>query len=37
MMLTVVAAIWRAWRDPSFEAMCLFSLLGLTLTFAVAR
>jgi hypothetical protein len=37
MMLAVVAAIWRAGRDPSFEAVCLFSALGLTLTFAMAR
>lgn len=37
MILTVVAAIWCAKRDPSFEAVCLFSLLGLTLTLAVAR
>jgi hypothetical protein len=37
MMLAVVAAIWRARRDPSSEAVCLFSLLGLTLTFAAAR
>lgn len=40
MILTVVTAIWRAtrtWRDPSFEAVCIFSLVGLTLTLAVAR
>jgi hypothetical protein len=37
MLLTIVTAIWRANRDPSFEAVCLFSLLGLTLTFAVSR
>lgn len=37
MILTIVAAIWRAQRNPSFEAVCLFSLLGLTLTLAVAR
>ncbi len=37
MILTVVAAIWRAKRDSSFEAVCLFSLLGLTLTLAMAR
>ncbi len=37
MMLAVVAAIWRARRDPSFEVVWLCSLLGLTLTFAVVR
>ena len=37
MILTVVAAIWHANRDSSFEAVCLFSLLGLTLTLAIAR
>lgn len=37
MILTVVAAIWRAKCDSSFEAVCLFSLLGLTLTLAIAR
>jgi hypothetical protein len=37
MLLAVVTAIWRAKGDPSFEAVCLFSLLGLTLTFAMAR
>ena len=31
MILTVVAAIWRANRDSSFEPVCLFSLLDLTL------
>jgi len=36
MMLTAIAAIWRARRDASFEAVCLFSLLGLTLTLAAA-
>lgn len=37
MILTVVAAIWRTKRDSSFEIVCVFSLLGLTLTLAVAR
>ena len=37
MVLAVVVAIWRAKCDPSFEAVCLFSLLGLTLTFAMVR
>lgn len=37
MLLTIVTAIWRAGHDPSFETVCLFSLLGLTLTLAVAR
>jgi hypothetical protein len=37
MILTVVAAIWRAQRDPSFEMVCLFSFFGLTLTLAMAR
>jgi len=37
MILTVVAAVWRAGRDPSFETVCLFSLLGLTLTFAAVH
>lgn len=37
MILTVVGAIWHANRDSSFEAVCLFSLLGLTLTLAIAR
>lgn len=37
MILAIVAAIWRAKRDPSFEPVCLFSLLGLMLTLAVAR
>ena len=35
MLLAVLAAIWRAKDDRSFEAVCLFSLLGLTLTLAV--
>lgn len=30
----VLAAIWHAKRDQSFAAVCLFSLLGLTLTMA---
>jgi hypothetical protein len=34
MILAVVAAIWRAKSDQSFEAVCLFSLLGLILTLA---
>jgi hypothetical protein len=37
MLLTVIAAIWRAKRDPSFEVVCLFSLLGLTLAAAAMR
>jgi len=37
MILTIVTAIWRAKRDPSFEAVCLFSLLGLTVTLAIGR
>jgi hypothetical protein len=37
MILTIVAALWRAQREPSFEAVCLFSLLGLTLTLATMR
>jgi hypothetical protein len=37
MILTIVAALWRAQREPSFEAVCLFSLLGLALTLAVTR
>lgn len=39
MLLAVVAALWRAkdaksFDAKSFEAVCLFSLLGLTLTLA---
>ncbi len=34
MLFTVVVAVWRTQRDPSFEAVCLFCLLGLTLTLA---
>ena len=34
MTLEVLATIWRAKSDPSFEAVCLFSLLGLVLTLA---
>jgi len=37
MILSIIAAIWRTKYDPGFEAVCLFSLLGLTLTLAVAR
>jgi len=36
MLLTVIAALWRAKDDRSFEAVCLFSLLGLTLTLAAS-
>ncbi|MFZ3357136.1 MAG: hypothetical protein WCA56_18350 [Xanthobacteraceae bacterium] len=35
MLLAVIAALWRVKDDRSFEAVCLFSLLGLALSFAV--
>ncbi len=34
MAVVVLATVWRLKSDPSFEAVCLFSLLGLTLTLA---
>ncbi len=37
MIISVLAVIWRAKNektDQSFEAVCLFSLLGLLLTLA---
>ncbi len=34
MVLAILAATWRLKSDPSFEPVCLFSLLGLTLSLA---
>jgi hypothetical protein len=36
MIIAVLATLWRAEDDQSLEAVCLFSLLGLTLTLAFA-
>ncbi len=37
MKSTLILDLWRALDDPSFEAVYLFSLLGLTLTLAFPR
>jgi hypothetical protein len=34
MVLAILATMWRLKTDSSFEAVCLFSLLGLVLTLA---
>jgi hypothetical protein len=37
MKSTLMSDLWRAGTDQSFEAVYLFSLLGLTLTLAFPR